>query len=183
MARAETYREDWVAIGCDEDGTEAFLDEGAVVRDLETSLFTAWIKHVPLPGSRTYEELQHAFSGARKQGIAPHHVKQLVEIDLEKGLSRTLNLVVCDKQGSVLDTISFRFPDWSEIQEESIIGMAGRSVAARFLDERKPEYREEALKFSAPSVHPKPDRIQVAKPFRAQPTTPVGELKLQQVDV
>ncbi len=183
MVHAETCQEEWVAIGSDEDGTEAFLDESAIVRDFEAALFTAWVKHVPVQGSRTYEELQHALSGARKFGTSPHHVKQLVEIDLAKRLSRTLSLVVCDKLDTILDTISFRFPEWTEIQEDSIMDFVRGSIAERFPDDSDATERVEPLKFSAPKAAPKPERVEISKTLKDAPPDSVDTLKLEQVDV
>jgi len=184
MVHTGSYKEAWVDVGVDEDGTEAFLDENGIVRDLENALFKVWIKHVPPPGSRTYAEMEQALKASHKSGRSPHHVKLLAEIDLPKGLSRTLNLVVCDREGAILDTISFRFPEWSKIEDNIIDGVSS-SIAARFPDAPRAEPRTESLRFRAPGVYVKPERIEVSRRYQIdkQQRTSGTSLKLQEVDV
>ncbi|MGD0233589.1 MAG: hypothetical protein ABSC55_03520 [Syntrophorhabdales bacterium] len=183
MVRIEPGKEEWIDLGIDDDGTEAFLDASSIVRDLETTLCTAWMKHIPPQTSRTYKELAQALKIAKKDVAPPDHVRQFVEIDCVKGLSRTLNLVVCDKQDTNLDVISFRFPDWTEIDENSIIDKARATILDRFPD--RAEGSNEPLKFTPPRVHVKPERIEVSKRWRIadQPSDLRGKLKLEEVDV
>lgn len=181
--RIEPDKEEWIDLGVDDDGTAAFLDANSIIRDLETALCTAWMKHVPPQTSRTYKELAQALKIAKKHVGPPDHVRQFVEIDFVKGLSRTLNLVVCDKQGIKLDVISFRFPDWTKIDEDSIIDKARATILDRFPDPGAS--RSESLKFTPRGVHVKPERIEVSKRWRVadQPSDLRGKLKLEEVDV
>jgi len=183
MVRIEPGKEEWIDLGIDDDGTEAFLDASSIVRGIETALCTAWMKHVPPQTSRTYKELAQALKTAKKHVAPPDHVRQFVEIDFVKGLSRTLNLVVCDKQGTNLDVISFRFPDWTKIDENSIIDKARATILDRFPDPAAS--RSELLKFTPPEVHVKPERIEVSKRWRVadQPSNLRSKLKLEEVDV
>ncbi len=181
--RTDTYQGEWRAIGVDEDGTESYIDDGAVVRDADTSFFTVWMRHVPPEGSPTYAELCAALGPAcASRGEAPHHVRQLVEIDLAKDLSRTLRLVVCDEAGRVLDTIGFRRAEWTEIGT-GIMATVRESVAKKFPEAAIAIGRSDSLRFSAPKVHVKPERIEMSKRYRvSESSSPSGtKLKLEEV--
>ncbi len=187
----EAYQEDWVRIGLDEDGTEAFLDQGGIVRDLETALYSVWLKHVPPQGSPTYHELESAVEGATKPGTMPHCLKQLIELDLVRGCSRTMTMIVCDRENGVLDAISFRFPDWTTIKEGSIIDMVRQTIVANF-KERSVNLIPEELPlvlpeesdpvFSALNVDPTPSRRQTSNRYKLEPKGG-ARLKLERVDV
>ncbi len=179
----EQSREDWVEIGIDDDGTGAFLDAGSIIRDLETTLFSVWMKHVPPPGSRTYGELERVLKPAKKNLAPPDHVKQLVEIDLARGLSRTTSLVVCDKADSVLEAISFRFPDWTNIDGDSIINNIKGIILNRFPDAVSAP--DVSFEFLSPKEHPKPDHVEISNRYRItnQTSDVRGKLKLEAVDV
>ncbi len=184
MVRIEPNREEWEEIGADDDGTAAYVDPKGIVRDLETSLLTVWVKLVPLQGSQTLAEIERALQSAQKHGT-PAYVKQLIEIDLPRGLSRMINLVVCDKHGAVLDAISFRFPEWSMIEAESITDKLRESVAAKFPEVPMAAVPERSLKFSPPKVRVKPDRVEISKRYQISDATPGSgiKLRLDEVDI
>ena len=183
MVRIEPNREEWVEIGADDDGTIVYVDAN-VVPDFETSVFTVWVKLVPLQESKTFAEIKRALESAHKRGT-PDYAKQLVEIDLPKGLSRMINLVVCDKNGAILDAISFRFPDWAPIEPDSITDRVRESIATKFPDVLTAALPERSLKFVSPKVRVKPDRVEISKRYQISDTTS-GEgskLRLNEVDV
>jgi hypothetical protein len=180
----ETGKEEWLAVGIDDDGTEAYLDAASIVRDLETdTLFKACLKHIPPQGSRTYTEILQVVKTAKKDAGRPGHVKQVVEIDFAKDMSRNLHLIVCDSQGGILDVINFRYPDWAHIERGSIIDKARDALFTRFPDATGGH--KEPLKFVPPRVHPKPDRVELSNRYRiaAQPSAPSDKLRLKEIDL
>jgi hypothetical protein len=151
MERIEPGMEEWIPIGADDDGTQAFLDVKNITRDLDaTTVFKAWVKHVPPSGSRTYSEILSLLKKAKRNLASPDHVKQVVEVDCAKDVSRNLHLVVCDKQSRILDVISFRFPEWTDIKEKSILDRVKKSIRETFPDAAQP--LSEPLKFSRPRI-------------------------------
>ena len=152
MERIEPGTEEWIPIGADDDGTQAFLDAKNIMRDLDaTTVFKAWVKHIPPSGSRSYMEILSLLKKAKKKNLAsPEHVKQVVEIDCAKDVSRNLHLVVCDKQSRILDVVSFRFPEWTDIKERSILDKVKKSICETFPDATQPP--GEPLKFSRPRI-------------------------------
>jgi hypothetical protein len=184
MERLERGMEEWVAVGIDDDGTEAFLDAGSILRDLETTaLFQVWVKHVPPEGSRTYAEISRVVEAAKKDAGKPGHVKQVIEINLAKEVSRNLSLIVCDNQGATLDVINFRFPDWAIIERESIIDKVREILLNRFPDATG-GYKG-PLKFSAPGVHLKPERVETSNRYRIVPQSSElsSKFRLEKVDL
>jgi len=192
MERIEPSKEEWVPLGTDDDGTQAFLDVKSVTRDLDaTSIYRAWVKHVLPSGSRTYSEILSLLRKAKKNKASPDHVKQVIEIDCMKDVSRNLHLVVCDKQSRILDVISFRFPEWSEIKERSILEKVQKSIKETFPDAI--QIPNEPLQFRRPRVAVKPVDMESAEvpvlsaaPGQEMPgpsTIQSAKLKLQQADV
>lgn len=184
MERLDTGKEEWIAVGVDDDGTEAFLDTASIVRDLETTtLFKVWLKHVPPQGSKTYAELLRTVKTAKKKSSKPGYVKQVVEIHFARDVSRNLDLTVCDNQGGVIDVINFRFPDWARIERGSIIDKVRDTLFSRFPDATGGH--KEPLKFTPPKVHPKPDRVEDSGRYRIHAEQPevTGKLRLEQVDL
>jgi hypothetical protein len=182
--RSEAGKEEWVTVGIDDDGTEAYLDAASIVRDLETTtLFKVWLKHVPPQGSRTYTEILAVVKAPKKGSGKPGHVKQMVEIDFAKDMSRNLHLIVCDNQGGILDVIDFRYPDWATIERGSIIDEVRDALFSRFPDATGGH--KEPLKFTAPKVHPKVEHVEISNRYRiaAQPSAPSGKLRLEEVDL
>ena len=180
----ETGKEEWVAVGIDDDGTEAYLDAASIARDLETTtLFKVWLKHVPPQGSKAYAEIVQVIKAAKKDSGKPGHVKQVVEIDFANDMSRNLHLIVCDNQGGILDVIDFRYPDWATIERGSIIDEVRDALFSRFPDATVGH--KEPLKFTAPKVHPKVERVEISNRYRiaAQPSAPSGKLRLEEVDL
>jgi hypothetical protein len=150
MERIEPGMEEWMPIGADDDGTQAFLDVKNITQDLDTTtVFKAWVKHVMPSGSPSYREILGLLKKAKKNLASPDHVKQVVEIDCAKDVSRNLHLVVCDKQSRILDVISFRFPEWTGIKERSILDKVKKSIRETF-PETQP--LSEPLKFSRPRI-------------------------------
>jgi hypothetical protein len=151
MERIEPGMEEWIPIGADDDGTQAFLDVKNITRDLDTTtVFKAWVKHVMPSGSPSYKEIMGFLKKAKKNLASPDHVKQVVEIDCAKDVSRNLHLVVCDKQSRILDVISFRFPEWTGIKERGILDKVKESIRETFPDATQP--LSEPLKFSRPRI-------------------------------
>ena len=133
MERTESAKEEWVPIGTDDDGTHAFLDVKNVTQELDsTTVFKAWLKHVPPSGSRTYSMMLSLLRRPKKNHAAPDHIRHVVEIDCARERSRTLHLVVCDKQDRVIDVINFRYPEWLDIVEKSILDKAKSSIKEAF---------------------------------------------------
>ena len=181
MERRRPDKEEWIPIGIDDDGTQAFLDVNSIIRDLETiTLFTGWVKHVPSRASRTYGEIVRALKTAKKNLAPPDHVKQLIEIDFAKRLFRTLNLVVCDDRSRVLDVISFRFPDWTDIEMDSIIDKVRGKLQNRFPDAAG-RYNE-PLKFSPPKVHMEPEGVQTSRHGVTHRSDFDDKLRLEDID-
>jgi hypothetical protein len=181
---SETGKEEWVTVGIDDDGTEAYLDAASIVRDLETTtLFKVCLKHVPPQGSRAYAEIVQVVKAAKKDSGKPGHVKQVVEIDLAKDVSRNLHLIVCDNQGGILDVIDFRYPDWANIERGSIIDKVREALFSRFPDATGGH--KEPLKFITTKVHPKIERVEISNRYRiaAQPSAPGGKLQVEEVDL
>ena len=177
-------REEWVTVGIDDDGTEAYLDSASIVRDLEaTTLFKVCLKHVPPQGSKAYAEIVQVIKAAKKDSGKPGHVKQVVEIDFAKDMSRNLHLIVCDNQGGILDVINFRYPDWANIERGSIIDKVREALFSRFPDATGGH--REPLKFSPPKVHLKPDHVEISNRYRiaAQPSVPSGKMRLEEIDL
>ena len=184
MVRMEPDKEEWLDIGIDDDGTETYLNAADIVRDLDTiTLFKVWLKHVPPQGSKTYAELLQTAKAAKNHSRKPSHVKQVVEIDFAKDMSRNLHLIVCDNQGGTIDVINFRFPDWARIERGSIIDKVRDTLFNRFPDATGGH--KEPLKFSPPKVRVKPERVEVSNRYRIadQPSAPSGKLKLEEVDL
>jgi hypothetical protein len=182
--RSETGREEWVTVGIDDDGTEAYLDSASIVRDLEaTTLFKVCLKHVPPQGSKAYAEIVQVIKAAKKDSGKPGHVKQVVEIDFARDMSRNLHLIVCDNQGGILDVINFRYPDWANIERGSIIDKVREALFSRFPDATGGH--REPLKFSPPRVHLKPDHVEISNRYRiaAQPSVPSGKMRLEEIDL
>ena len=183
MVRIEPHREDWQEIGADDDGTIVYFDP-KVVRDFETSFFTVWVKLIPLEGSQTFVEIKRALESQQKRGT-PDYVKQLIEIDLPRGLSRMINLVVCDKHGAILDAISFRFPDWSPIEADSITDRVKENIATKFPEVPTAKGPELSLKFTPPKVRVKLERVEMSKRYQisnAEPGTD-SKIRLDEVDI
>jgi hypothetical protein len=149
MERIEPTKEEWVPIGTDDDGTHAFLDAKNVTQELDsTTVFKAWLKHVPPSGSRTYSMMLSLLKRPKKNHAAPDHIRQVVEIDCAKERSRTLHLVVCDKQDRLIDVINFRYPEWVDIAEKSILDKAKSSIKEAFPESTRIEHVP--LKFRRP---------------------------------
>ena len=162
MERIEPGKEDWVPLGTDDDGTQAFLDIKGITRDLDTTtVFRAWVKHVLPSGSRTYSEILSLLRKAKKNKASPDHVKQVVEIDCAKDTSRNLHLVVCDKRSRILDVISFRFPEWTDIKEKSILERVQKSIKETFPDAT--QIPNEPLQFRRPRVAVQPMHVESAE--------------------
>jgi hypothetical protein len=175
MERSGPDMQEWVAVGVDDDGTQAYLDAGSIVRDIEpATLFKVCVMHVPPEGSRTYAELIEIVKAAKKNSSKPGHVKQVIEIDFAKDAFRDQHLIVCDKQGAVLNVINFRYPDWTNIERGSIIDKVRDDLFRRFPDATGGH--AEPLKFSPSRAHLKPDRIEVSNRYRidAEPSKPAG---------
>ncbi len=176
--------ENWVTIGIDDDGTEAYLDEANILRDLErTSLFRVCLKHVPREASRTYAELLQAVKTAKRKTGKVSHVKQVVEIDFAKDASRNLHLVVCDRGGGIIDVINFRYPDWLSIERGSIVDKVRDALFNRFPDATGGS--AEPLKFNQPRLYPKPEREETSNAYcaGAQVQQPIGKLRLEKSDL
>jgi hypothetical protein len=151
MKQIDPANEDWVPIGTDDDGTHAFLDVNNVTQELDaTTVFKAWLKHVPPSGSRTFSMMLSLLKRPEKNHAAPDHIRQVVEIDCAKERSRTLHLVVCDRQNRLIDVINFRFPEWSDIAEKSILDKAKSSIKEAFPAAARIEHVP--LKFRRPRV-------------------------------
>lgn len=149
MERIEPTKEEWVPIGTDDDGTHAFLDVKNVTQDLDAAtVFKAWLKHVPPSGSRTYSMMLSLLKRPKKNHAAPDHIRQVVEIDCGKEMSRTLHLVVCDRQNRVIDVINFWYPEWVDIAEKSILDRAKKNIKETFPDAARIEHVP--LKFRRP---------------------------------
>ena len=184
MEHQETGKEDWVDVGFDDDGTKVYLDAGSIVRDLEPDTrFKVSVVHVPPQGSVAYGELLRVANASKKNVGKPARVKQLVEIDFAKDASRSLHLVVCDERGGTINVIDFHFPDWVAIERGSITDKVRNIIFSKFPDATGDHV--EPLKFSAPKVHVKPERIEISKRYRIndQPAEPSGRLKLEEVDL
>jgi hypothetical protein len=184
MEHLDPGKEEWIGVGVDDDGTEAFLDAASIVRDLDpVTLFKVWLKHVPPQGSKTYAELQQMAKAAKKSSGKPGYVRQVVEIDFAKDMSRNLHIVVCDNQGATIDVIDFRFPDWARIERGSIMDNVRDTLFTKFPDAMGDH--KEPLKFSAPKVHPKPEHIEVSNRYliNAQPPKPADKLRLEEIDL
>ena len=184
MERSEPDTHEWVAVGVDDDGTEAYLDAGSIVRDIEpVTLFKVCVMHVPPEGSRTYAELLEIVKAAKKNSGKPGHVKQVIEIDFAKDAFRNQHLIVCDQEGGILDVINFRYPDWANIERGSIIDKVREALFSRFPDATGGH--KEPLKFSPPGVHLKPERVEVSNRYRinVQPPEGAGKLSLEEIDL
>ena len=151
MKQIDPANEDWVPIGTDDDGTHAFLDVNNVTQELDaTTVFKAWLKHVPPSGSRTFSMMRSLLTRPKKNHAAPDHIRQVVEIDCVKEISRTLHLVVCDRQNRVIDVINFRYPEWVDIAEKSILDRAKSSIKEAFPEATRIEHVP--LKFRRPRM-------------------------------
>ncbi|MEO0249709.1 MAG: hypothetical protein ABIN58_09295, partial [candidate division WOR-3 bacterium] len=133
MERIEARKEEWVFVATDDDGTQTYMDVAGVTKELdEAAFFKIWLKHVPPPGGQTFGEIQRPLTKNKRGLGAPHHVRQVVEIDCFKGVSRSLSLVVCDKRGQVLHVIHYRFPEWSDIKEGSLLSIVKKNIEEQF---------------------------------------------------
>jgi len=184
MEHPETGKEDWIAVGFDDDGTKVYLDAGSIVRDLDPGTrFKVCVMHVPPQGSEAYGELLRLANAAKKNAGKPAHLKQVLEIDFGKDAFRNLHVTVCDDHGGILNVINFHYPDWVTIERGSIIDKVRDIIFSKFPDATG--YHVEPLKFSAPKVHVKPERIEISKRYRVgdKPADSSGKLKLEEVDV
>jgi hypothetical protein len=142
MERIEAKKEDWVFLATDDDGTQAYMDMAGLSAELdEAALYKVWLKHVPPPGSKTFGEIQRLLTKSKRGAGAPHHVKQALEIDCFKGMSRNLSLVVCDKKGQVLHVVHHRFPEWVEITGGSLLCGVRKNIDAQVKEARPQEVK------------------------------------------
>jgi hypothetical protein len=184
MEHPDAGKEDWLAVGVDDDGTKAYLDTGSIVRDLEPATrFKVCVMHVPPQGSQAYAELLRVAREVKKNAGKPGHVKQVIEIDFAKDASRNMHLVVCDDEGRTLNVINFHYPDWVTIERGSIIDKVRDALFSRFPDATGGHV--EPLRYSPPKVHMKPDRVEISQRYRVanQRADVDGKLKLQEGDV
>jgi hypothetical protein len=184
MEHLGTGKEDWIAVGFDDDGTKVYLDAGSIVRDLEPGTrFKVYVMHVPPQGSEAYRELLRLAKAAKKNAGKPAHVKQVLEIDFAKDASRNLHVMVCDDHGGILNAIDFHYPDWVTIERGSIIDKVRDVLFSKFPDATGDHV--EPLKFTAPKVHVKPERIEISKRHHIddKPADSSGKLKLEEVDL
>jgi hypothetical protein len=184
MERLGPGAEEWVAVGIDDDGTKAYLDAGSIVRDIEpVTLFKVCVIHVPPEGSGTYAELQGMVKAAKKSSGKPAHVKQVIEIDFAKDAFRNQHLIVCDKKGTTLSVVSFRYPDWINIERGSIIDNVRDALFGKFPDATGGH--AEPLKFSSPRVHLKPEHLETSNRHLIVPqlSQPKPKLRLEEIDL
>ena len=149
MERIEAKKEEWIFLATDDDGTQAFMDMAGLSAELdEAAIYKVWLKHVPPPGSRTFGEIQRLLTKGKTKPGAPHHVKQALEIDCFKGMCRNLSLVVCDKKGQILHVVHYRFPEWAEIAEESLLGGVRKNIEAHLGEVSPQETKPLSFAFS-----------------------------------
>lgn len=149
MDRIEARKEEWVFLATDDDGTQAYMDMAGLSAELdEAALFKVWLKHVPPPGSRTFGEIQCLLTKSKKGLGAPHHVKQVLEIDCFKGMSRNVSLIVCDKKGQILNVVHYRFPEWAEIKDGSLLCSVKRNLEAQLSEAGPQESEPLSFRFS-----------------------------------
>jgi hypothetical protein len=153
MERIEPKKEEWVFLATDDDGTQAYMDMAGVSVELdEAALFKVWLKHVPPPGSKTFGEIQRLLTKNRRGLGAPHHVKQVLEIDCFKGVSRNISLVVCDKKGQILHVVHYRFPEWVDISDGTLLGMVKKNVQEKLSDAGPQESKPLSFVSPKPSI-------------------------------
>ena len=163
MERIEAKKEEWVFPATDDDGTQAYMDMAGVSVELdEAAIFRVWLKHVPPPGSKTFGEIQRLLTKNRRGLGAPHHVKQVLEIDCFKGMSRNISLVVCDKKDQILHVVHYRFPEWVETGDGTLLGMVKKNLQEKLSENRPQESKPLSFVSSRPSsvdttVTPRPN--------------------------
>ena len=139
--------EDWLYVGKDEDGTPFYLDTQSLSYDPANPIrVTMWAKYRPLKGSMAFLNVEAFLKAAGKEPGFFDYIRQRLEIDYADNMVGDLELVFHASDGQVIDSLSFRTPEWKKVVPGSLYELLYKTVEGMWRTDRFPGDPELRLK-------------------------------------
>jgi len=119
-------------VGIERDGTIMHVD----VKDLcptSSGTFVLWIMGTPVREGTTYERMQQFLQDANRDHEEAGHMRQLLEVDLDRKRFRYLNLFLFDTHGLIVYSINFEYPAWNRLPRNGCMSKLGDLIQQTLL--------------------------------------------------
>lgn len=139
--------EDWLYVGKDEDGTPFYLDTQSLSYDPANPIrVIMWAKYRPLKGGTACLNVEAFLKAEGKEPGSFEYIRQRLEIDYADQMVGDLELVFHASDGQVIDSLSFRTPEWKGVVPGSLYELLYKTVEGMWRTDRFPGDPELRLK-------------------------------------